>query len=346
MAEVATKKSKNTGRIVGTVTETNFKYNKDLVDNFDSSIKGGYEKKEFKNPFLVVRVNTESEDGTPIVTYVKVDGFSVMSKYKTYDGEIKENPAYKGIKNLLAMDNGGVGARVQLNTASLGENSYYKDGSLVSFPIINLKYVESDQDKVAKDDLAEFCVCGVITDMKHEKDADGSETGRLLIDLAFSRKSDGTLSVLKNLVVPADDLGDGQTLAEAFEEGMGVEDRVQLNIENVTVRTGTVTAGKSIGKKKATIVTGKATNEFHVFNGEVLAYGSDEYISEEAFEQGKTLRKAELSGKKKKAEEKAENNSSNGRKSIGSRVAKASEDYAEEGGLMEFDVEEDDNPFA
>jgi hypothetical protein len=325
-------KSVNKGRVVCTIVETNYEYKADAKSMFDERIKGGFVKSEFKNPMFLVRVEEKDDDGNVVsTTNLGVDGFDVYKYFYTKEDERKESSAYKVMEKLLASDNHGVGTRVIFSSASLGENSYYRDGMLVqSITVDKGSYIESDAEKTAKaKDVAVFGLTGVFGDIEQQTD------GSLKVDFYFAKKADGTLAELKGLVVDAD-------VADDFLQFFRKDDRAEIQIQAVDVMHGTVeeesTSKAVFGKKNDNLKRGWMGTDFKITYAEVIDDpDSDKYLDEEVFDKGMELRKAELKAKKQKSEEKANNASStSSSKGLGQK-----KEF-----LDAIPDDEEDNPFA
>lgn len=327
-----TRKSKNRGRIVGTIVETNFTYDVGIVNKFDDRVKGAFTKNEFKNPMFVVKVEDKDDNGNVIsTTNVKVDGFDVFKDFYTKEGERKENSAFKVLEKMISSNNQGVGTRVIFSSASLGENVYFND-DLELVQGINVdrgNFIETSPEKTEKaKDIALFNISGVIS--KIETNDDES----LSVNLYFSKKADGTISELKGLVVDADVAGDFLTY---FSEG----DRVEMQIQAIDVVHGKIeedtSKGGTFGQKKQ-MSNGYVALEYKITYAEPIDGDDDEYIDEEVLGQGLELREAELKAKKQKKQEK------------GSSSNKATESKGGLGQKKEFldaiPDDDEDNPFA
>lgn len=115
-------------------------------------------------------------------------------------------------KKTIIKDGIGGADRVCLTRASINENSYVGRNGLVSSWDLSGRFV-NNPTKV--EDAAVFSVDFVVLNKRHEIDADGEETGRLVIQAGIVGRND-TLSVVDIFV---DDPNNASQIDSEYEEG-------------------------------------------------------------------------------------------------------------------------------
>jgi hypothetical protein len=334
-------KSKNSAVVIGTILETNIKYDPEQKNFFDESIKGAYVKKDFKNPAML-KVAVERElDGKKVTATVKVNMDNIFKVYKTKSGETKEVSTFKEIEKILNSPNEGVGLPIRIS-GSFDENKYSTDDYKISRSnIFKGQYIGLSNIDVA-DSKAEGELTGIIAGLGAETVGE-DETGRLILNLyTIKYVSNGVPNVqLLNLIVP-------EQFADIFEREFSVGDAVCLDVEMKDVQHGNVetkTESRGFSDREVKTTSGYTATEFHVFNGWVLNEGESGYIDEEELA---TLKKAyqitcDSLIQKKKDKTNGAKTSSN--KSISNRTVDndVNNPFASEGGLL--DIDEDVNPF-
>ena len=340
------KKSLNRATIVGTIMETNFKYDPKAENLFDKSIKGAYTKEDFKNPMFRVKVERHDNDDDPdevtSTATVDVDMYSVFKQYSNPETkEKKDNSTFKAIKNLDNMENKGVGTRIRI-TGEFDENLYANDkGGVSRFNRVMGRYIETDPSKVSKHDCVDCDITGRIAKIADEI-ANEEETGRKLVDFYYiTIQNDTPVANLLSLVVDTD-------LADDFENMYSVGDNVKLSLEIRDTQHGSTTESKpSFGHRKSDVARGYIAHEFFIFSGDE-AYDDEDweyYVDDKTMKQAMKARKVIEDDKIQKRKEKNGNGtSSNEHKGLGKRRSEVTNE--EDDGFEDDGEDDDDNPFA
>ena len=342
------KKSLNRATIVGTIMETNFKYDPKAENLFDKSIKGAYTKEDFKNPMFRVKVerhdNPNDPDEVTSTATVDVDMYSVFKQYSNPETkEKKDNSTFKAIKNLDNMENKGVGTRIRI-TGEFDENLYANDkGGVSRFNRVMGRYIETDPSKVPSHDCVDCDITGRIAKIADEI-ANEEETGRKLVDFYYiTIQNDTPVANLLSLVVDTD-------LADDFENMYSVGDNVKLSLEIRDTQHGSTTESKpSFGHRKSDVASGYIAHEFFIFSGDE-AYDDEDweyYVDDKTMKQAMKARKVIEDDKIQKRKEKNTLSSSSEHKGLGKRKSEVISDGDEEGFENDGETDgEEDNPFA
>lgn len=334
-------KSKNSAVVIGTILETNIKYDPEQENFFDDSIVGAYVKKDFKNPAML-KVAVEREiDGKKVNATVKVNMDNTFKVFKTKSGEVKKVSTFKEIEKILNSPNEGVGLPIRIS-GSFDENKYATDDYKISRSnVFKGQYIGLSNIDVA-DSKAEGELTGIIAGLGAETVGE-EETGRLILNLyTIKYVSNGVPNVqLLNLIVP-------EQFADVFEREFSVGDAVCLDVEMKDVQHGKVeakTESRGFSNREVKTTSGYTATEFHVFNGWVLDEGENGYIDEEELNTLKKSYQISCDTLIQKKKDKANGTKTSSNKGIGNRTVDndVNDPFASEGGFLNI---EDVNPFA
>lgn len=339
-------KSRNQMVVVGTIIETNIKYDKETKSMFDDRIVGGFATDDFKNPMFRIEVeaNEEKMISHAIVDVNMYDIYEKRTKSKDDDSLI-DNETFKALASLFEYNpstkewnfDTAIGKRVKI-TGTLEESMYAKDGEMKRFNQIRGQYVETNPSKLPDYDFAEVKLTGFINKISDEtKGEDEIATGRKKIQFMYVTTKGGELTGnMLDLIVPAD-------IVDGFDETFDEKMNASLDVEIVTATYGGQTKKSGgFGKKSSHVVGGYTTTEYRIFNGSEIEEDEDDknskFLTDKDVKKAKEMRKTTAEAKLKKAEEKkAEAEANKGGSGLGK--------YKKTANVTEEPAEDDDDPF-
>lgn len=338
--------SKSDAVVIGRILETNVKYDPELKNRFDNSIKGAYTTAEFKNPMFKVAMEREI-DGKKVTATVKVAMDDIFKIWKSKDGRTGDISTFGEIEKILNSQNGGKGLLVKFS-GSFNENKRAtKDLTIFRENEFKAQYIalsNLDENK----QKAEGRITGIIGGLSEETVND-SKTGRLIVNLYKINyvNKDGVPYVdMMNLIVPSE-------IAEAFLNlDLEIGDSVWLDVEIKNVQHGNVKKNENsrggFGNREAETTSGYVATEFHIFNGDRLPSSDKNYIDSDELETLKHSYQITCENMIQKKKEKLEGNTSSSNNSASTSIsgrtfeADANDPFSNENGFLNTD---DVNPF-
>lgn len=297
-AKVEAKQTKNTGLIIGRVSENGLS----ITD--DGKYINGKDNKQYKCSKVAGEIAIEIPTG---VIKLRVN-VNEKSKDVSPEGDgSKENKIYQAwvtvaneYKDKVDEAKGNGEADIIKMQCQLDRQDYYstQKKQMVGFQGLRPQFSPSRENSLTEDDFqAEITIGGYIYTIKPEvitKGEESEETGRLIVTLITVNFAEKAVPI--DLIVPAE-------LADDFENTYNVGETVELDAEVIVRHVGGQPKSRAFGRS-ANTNTGYDVTEYVVIGGsETIEEDMEGYLDSEAIKKLWNERKIELEKIKKEGEE-------------------------------------------